>query len=705
MGILFLLAYLSLFLQFEGLYSVNGLTPMQDTVSDILGQVGGMDVWGIFLQYPSMLLLSRVPTVGLSIETIAELTLVVGLLCALWVAITGRNDIFISIGMVVCYLTMYLGGGTFMSFQWDILLLEVGWVFVLSGTHSRCSRLWNSCYRLVLFKLMLMSGVVKLTAGCETWNGLTALSYHFATQCLPTPLAWWAHQIPEEVLRWGVAGTLLIEIPWTLLLVVPSVRIRRIGAALQALLQVSIIITGNYNFFNLLTIALCIPCWTADCGEEEEDGTESCSSSGSGEQVEEESVSVLQALEVHGPVLAFASWMKAARRFVSRSRITVILEWTMVVVYLTVSSCAMFHFPRGWEGGLQLRENLVGLWGPFLRQGARIGYILSIGMAISALLLALLAVYESKGNGLVKWMWTAPLVVMSGVGQLAWMGVVTLPLQQITEFDPGWGDSALERFAASTRTYAFSSGYGLFRRMTGVGERGTVARPEIVLEGRQRGEGGGWKVVHFLHKPTALEGVPTVVAPHQPRLDWQMWFAALGSYHNNAWLVHLVYKLLHNETRAIGPLINEAYFRRDFGPDGPAAMRASLYSYDFTTLQQQQSVPQSQQQWWHRRDPREWLPTVQRTDSSLVEFLEHKRLHPRRAYVSPAQRSVQCASDMATRATQGTDTPKTPRYIHPLCSVHVFADAMRTALPEDICLKLIITLFVLYMFAFRRVIL
>ena len=36
-------------------------------------------------------------------------------------------------------------------------------------------------------------------------------------------------------------------------------------------------------------------------------------------------------------------------------------------------------------------------------------------------------------------------------------------------------------------------------------------------------------------------------APHQPRLDWQMWFAALGGYHNNPWLVNLVYKLLIGE--------------------------------------------------------------------------------------------------------------------------------------------------------------
>ena len=46
--------------------------------------------------------------------------------------------------------------------------------------------------RFVLFKLMVMSGTVKLQAQCPTWTDLTALNYHFATQCLPTPIAWCA---------------------------------------------------------------------------------------------------------------------------------------------------------------------------------------------------------------------------------------------------------------------------------------------------------------------------------------------------------------------------------------------------------------------------------------------------------------------------------------------------------------------------------
>jgi hypothetical protein len=70
--------------------------------------------------------------------------------------------------------------------------------------------------RFLLFKLMLMSGIVKIQANCPTWKNLTALEYHFATQCLPGPFAWHAHQLPPILLRLGVAATFVIEIPFFL---------------------------------------------------------------------------------------------------------------------------------------------------------------------------------------------------------------------------------------------------------------------------------------------------------------------------------------------------------------------------------------------------------------------------------------------------------------------------------------------------------
>ena len=69
---------------------------------------------------------------------------------------------------------------------------------------------------------MLMAGVVKVQAHCPTWLNLTALEYHYATQCLPGPLAWYAHQLPPAVQSFSVAAALVIEIPATILLLAPT---------------------------------------------------------------------------------------------------------------------------------------------------------------------------------------------------------------------------------------------------------------------------------------------------------------------------------------------------------------------------------------------------------------------------------------------------------------------------------------------------
>ena len=173
---------------------------------------------------------------------------------------------FLSINFLYSFLVKL--GGTFYSFQWDILLLEAGWITALCYAPWKRHRDANSSsnigkwpIRFLLFKLMFMSGVVKIQSECPTWLNLTALEYHFATQCLPSPLSWYAHQLPPLLLRFAVAITLFIEIPISLLLIAPIELWRKMGAKLQILLQITIILTGNYNFFNLLTIALCIPCF------------------------------------------------------------------------------------------------------------------------------------------------------------------------------------------------------------------------------------------------------------------------------------------------------------------------------------------------------------------------------------------------------------------------------------------------------------
>ena len=109
----------------------------------------------------------------------------------------------------------------------------------------------------LLFRLMFASGVVKLTSGCPTWWSLTALNYHYESQCIPTSLSWFAHHLPEWFQKLSVASTYYIEIIVPFLFLVPVRSLRIFAFWAQVFFQLCIIATGNYNFFNLLTVVLC----------------------------------------------------------------------------------------------------------------------------------------------------------------------------------------------------------------------------------------------------------------------------------------------------------------------------------------------------------------------------------------------------------------------------------------------------------------
>jgi len=79
------------------------------------------------------------------------------------------------------------------------------------------------------------------------------------------------------------------------------------------------------------------------------------------------------------------------------------------------------------------------------------------------------------------------------------------------------------------------NGYGLFRVMT-------KDRGEIVIEGSA--DGIDWLPYEFKWKPGDVKRAPRWCAPHQPRVDWQMWFAALGTPQQNPWFGGLIVRLL-----------------------------------------------------------------------------------------------------------------------------------------------------------------
>jgi len=154
----------------------------------------------------------------------------------------------------VLHLSLWIAMPVFGDIQPDALILEVGLLAIFLTAGSRVV-IW--LFRWLLFRFMLLSGLVKLLTHDSSWAQLTALNYHYETQPLPTPLAWYAHQLPDWFQHLSVLSVFGIELllPW--LIFMPR-RLRFVAAWGFLILQAAISLTGNYYFLNLLTIFLCL---------------------------------------------------------------------------------------------------------------------------------------------------------------------------------------------------------------------------------------------------------------------------------------------------------------------------------------------------------------------------------------------------------------------------------------------------------------
>ena len=257
LGAVYFIAFLSLRLQVDGLIGKEGILPVAPLLGYVHAQKGV--AWGVF-HLPTLLWVTGGGDGAL--HFLCDGGMVLGLLL-----IVGIAPLLCLALLWVFYLSLATAGQTFLGFQWDVLLLETGFLSIFlaplrwwtgwRGAAGSGSRVALFLMRWLLFRFMLMSGVVKLTSGDLTWRNLTALQYHYETQPLPTWIGWWAHQAPG----WWQASSLVFV--FAVELVVPFFvwgprRVRLAGFWLLMLLQALIALTGNYGFFNLLTVALCL---------------------------------------------------------------------------------------------------------------------------------------------------------------------------------------------------------------------------------------------------------------------------------------------------------------------------------------------------------------------------------------------------------------------------------------------------------------
>lgn len=618
LGFCYFCAFVSLYLQYEGLLSYNGLLPVDIYIARIREKILkgfyplSSPIWETVLhilkQFGSLVAIHT--EAGLTPDAMSELLILIGIITSSIITLMGSRHNILFFICWACYLSLQQVGQTWLSFQWDILLLEVGFLATFSSSCTRHNRIpFSWCYRFLAWKLMFLSGLVKLQSQCPAWESLTALQYHFATQCLPTPVAWLAHQLPPLILKAFVAITFLIEIPWTALLLVPFRPVRRLGAGLQILFQLSIIATGNYTFFNLLTIALMLEVWADDDGN----NSLKCTSS------------------LLSTLLTSAAWLYMA--------------WTSALFFsLDEAFWTNLRSDEWWTGaGLTLK----------LKWAELSQYTLVSCATATYFSCAMVLFYTARGIAKHRRPFLGASDMFTAALAIGWILLSATCFKGIADTRRFLPPQILD-MAASVQNYHLVSPYGLFRSMTGVQPyygRGTtpagyrpalVIRPEIVIEAldptTQR-----WEELHFLHKPGDVFAKPTWIAPYQPRLDWQMWFAALGSYAEHPWLIFLAYKLMveTSNSSVTWQLLdkNKAPFA-----DKPTAIRMTFYQYDFTRWNTSwaratpltQIVPYrsngtAMSAWYARIKGHEYLPALDTSNESLFKFMQGMGIEASRA--------------------------------------------------------------------------
>ena len=482
LGLIYLIAFISLWTQIHGLVGTKGIIPIEIYLANAKAQIGLGAV-------------SVLPTLCWISSSNSFLHFLCGGGVVLSVLLIVRVAPAISAALLfVFYLSLAVAGQNFLSFQWDILLLETGFLAIFFAPWqlwpkenpgsaipaTAVSSIALFLLKFLLFKLMFMSGVVKLTSGDNCWgwvdhsfhwNALTALDYHYWTQPLPTVFAWFADKHPEWFKKFSVAFCLFVEIVVPFSFWAPR-RVRLTAAGLLIFLQIALAITGNYCFFNLLTIVLCLLL------------------------LDDASVAA---------VVGRGSREEYKPAATSDRGYNIVARWLAIVVLVITMPLNAWHIYSAIQPQADLKR----------------------------------------------------------------------PIRFLYEH---------------LQPFYIANGYGLFRVMT-------KERPEIQVEGSA--DGIDWIAYEFKWKPGDVNHAPRWCAPHQPRLDWQMWFAALGGPRQEQWFGNFVVRLLENE-----PSVTRLLARNPFADKPPKYVRAVLFKYQFTTSEEHRTTGA----WWKRREIGEFFP-------------------------------------------------------------------------------------------------
>jgi hypothetical protein len=196
---------------------------------------------------------------------------------------------------------------------------------------------------------------------------------------------------------------------------------------------------------------------------------------------------------------------------------------------------------------------------------------------------------------------SATVVLLSWIfyattAQLIWMfSAVPLPTEPVEALDP----------------FRIANRYGLFAIMT----RG---RYEIEFQGSD--DGKTWVPYPFRYKPQELNARPGIYAPYQPRFDWNLWFASLGSWRDYPIVANTEVRLLSNDKDVL-----DLFEKNPFPQQPPREVRAVIWQYWFTGM----SEKRTHGVWWRRQFLGLYAPTIEREPDGTIRGVEWPTAAPR----------------------------------------------------------------------------
>ena len=158
--------------------------------------------------------------------------------------------------------------------------------------------------------------------------------------------------------------------------------------------------------------------------------------------------------------------------------------------------------------------------------------------------------------------------------------------------------------------FRIANRYGLFASMT-------HERYEIEFQGTR--DGKTWIAYPFRYKPQDVKSAPGIYAPYQPRFDWNLWFASLGSWHHSPFVISTEAQLLKNS-----PDVLNLFASDPFTGDPPKAVRAVIWQYWFTDIK----TKRQDGTWWRRKLLGRYAPTLIRTPNGEIGSDDSSDLDP-----------------------------------------------------------------------------